>query len=47
MKTPLEGVEPHVDLALLQRIRGVESVVAGRADTLSGGALTQNFVITI
>ena len=35
METSFEGVQSHIDLPVLQKVRGVEDVVAGGADALS------------
>ena len=37
VETALEGVQPQVNLSLLQLVRGVEDVVAGGTDALSAG----------
>ena len=47
MKASLEGVESHIDLSPLQGVSGVEDVVAGRVDTLSGEAGLETWLVTI
>ena len=37
VETPFEGVQSEVNLSVLELVRGIEGVVAGGTDALSGG----------